>query len=113
MPTPPAEYLQQTYKKNAKFANEANTRAVEVSRDIAKEKTQYIEKIALAAGGTLALVVSFVWCTRRAIAAALVAAQLAVPSPLTSPTATRLPSARSKRIPHSGKPNSWSAPHSC
>jgi hypothetical protein len=35
-------------------------RAVQVSVDISKEKTQYFEKIALASAGTIALVVSFV-----------------------------------------------------
>ncbi len=43
-----------------KHATEANQRAVQVSVDIAKEKTQYFEKIALASAGTIALVVSFV-----------------------------------------------------
>ena len=37
-----------------------NQRAVQVSLDIGKEKTQFFEKIALASGGTIALVVSFV-----------------------------------------------------
>jgi len=47
-------------EQNAKFANEANQRDVDNSQEVAKEKTQYLEKIALAAGGTLAIVVSFV-----------------------------------------------------
>lgn len=37
-----------------------NERGVQVSLDIGKEKTQFFEKIALASGGTIALVVSFV-----------------------------------------------------
>ena len=44
----------------AQHAAEANQRAVQVSVDIGKEKTQYFEKIALACAGTIALVVSFV-----------------------------------------------------
>jgi hypothetical protein len=54
------EYLRRTYEQNAKFATEANLRSAQHSQEVIKEKTQYIEKIALAAGGTLALVVSFV-----------------------------------------------------
>lgn len=41
-------------------AHAANQRAVQASLYIAKEKTQYVEKIALANAGTIALVVSFV-----------------------------------------------------
>jgi len=43
-----------------KHARIVNQRAVEGSREIGKEKTQYFEKIALASAGTIALVVSFV-----------------------------------------------------
>lgn len=43
-----------------KHAHDMNQRAVDVFTDVAKEKTQYFEKIALASGGTIALVVSFV-----------------------------------------------------
>jgi hypothetical protein len=57
---PTAEYLRSCYERDRQFASEANQRAVQVSIDIGKEKTQYFEKIALAAGGTIALVVSFV-----------------------------------------------------
>jgi hypothetical protein len=44
----------------SKYARETNQRAAQVSIDIAQEKTQYFEKLALASGGTIALVVSFV-----------------------------------------------------
>ena len=44
----------------SKHATAANQRAVQVSVDIGKERAQYFEKIALASGGTIALVVSFV-----------------------------------------------------
>lgn len=57
---PTTEYLRACYERSKQFASEANLRAVQVSVDIGKEKTQYFEKIALAAGGTIALVVSFV-----------------------------------------------------
>lgn len=57
---PTTEYLRACYERDKQFASEANLRAVQVSVDIGKEKTQYFEKIALAAGGTIALVVSFV-----------------------------------------------------
>jgi hypothetical protein len=60
MPDPRTEYLRACYERDKKFASEANLRAVQISNDIGKEKTQYFEKIALAAGGTIALVVSFV-----------------------------------------------------
>jgi hypothetical protein len=43
-----------------KHATDMNQRCVQISAGIAQEKTQYFEKIALAAGGTIALVVSFV-----------------------------------------------------
>jgi hypothetical protein len=43
-----------------RHATDMNQRCVQISAEIAKEKTQYFEKIALAAGGTIALVVSFV-----------------------------------------------------
>jgi hypothetical protein len=41
-------------------ARNMNQRAVQVSMDVGKEKTQYFEKLSLGAGGTIALVVSFV-----------------------------------------------------
>jgi hypothetical protein len=60
-PLPPTtEYLRACYERDKQFASDANLRATQVSVDIGKEKTQYFEKIALAAGGTIALVVSFV-----------------------------------------------------
>jgi hypothetical protein len=43
-----------------KHSTETNQRATQATVDMAKEKTQYFEKIALASGGTIALVVSFV-----------------------------------------------------
>jgi len=43
-----------------KHAADMNERATQTTVDIAKEKTQYFEKIALASAGTIALVVSFV-----------------------------------------------------
>ena len=51
----------------AKHAREVNARAVQVSVDIGKEKTQYFEKIALACAGTIALVVSFVGSACRTV----------------------------------------------
>ncbi len=77
------EYLQACYERAKQFASEANLRAVQVSVDIGKQKTQYFEKIALAAGGTIALVVSFVgahtgklnppWLLRSALVALVLA----------------------------------------
>lgn len=77
------EYLRGRYERDKQFASEANLRAVQVSVDIGKEKTQYFEKIALAAGGTIALVVSFVgahagklnppWLLRSALVALVLA----------------------------------------
>jgi hypothetical protein len=67
----------------SKHAREMNQRAVQVSLDIGKEKTQYFEKIAIAAGGTIALIVSFVgahtgrlqppWLLRAALIALVLA----------------------------------------
>ena len=64
-------------------ARNMNQRAVQVSMDIGKEKTQYFEKLSLAAGGTIALVVSFVgshagrlqppWLLRSALVALVLA----------------------------------------
>src|SRR5882762_11702258 len=48
--TPTTEYLRACYEHDKQFASEANLRAVQVSVDIGKEKTQYFEKIALVAG---------------------------------------------------------------
>jgi hypothetical protein len=66
-----------------KNASAANQRAVQASLEIAKEKTQYFEKIALANAGTIALVVSFVgshsgklqppWLLRSALVALFLA----------------------------------------
>lgn len=53
------DILQGYYESACKFANEANLRTVQVQHDVAKEKTQYFEKIAITAGGTIAVVVSF------------------------------------------------------
>ncbi|HXR40224.1 MAG TPA: hypothetical protein VN776_14085 [Terracidiphilus sp.] len=72
----------QAHLDNAeKHAREMNEHAVEGSIEIGKEKTQYFEKIALASGGTIALVVSFVgshtgklqpwWLLRAALVALL------------------------------------------
>jgi hypothetical protein len=52
--------LSSLFESAVKRAQNANERAVQVSVDIGKEKTQYFEKIALACAGTIALVVSFV-----------------------------------------------------
>jgi len=52
--------LSSLFENAVKNAQGANQRAVQVSVDIGKEKTQYFEKIALACAGTIALVVSFV-----------------------------------------------------
>jgi len=67
----------------SKHATDTNRRAVEVRAEIAKEKTQYFEKIALASAGTIALVVSFVglhvgklsppWLLRSALIALVLA----------------------------------------
>jgi len=54
------DILRSYLENDNKFATEANLRAVQVQHEIAKEKTQYFEKIAITAGGTIALVVSFV-----------------------------------------------------
>jgi len=54
------ERLKTRLESAAKHATDMNLRAVQVSIEIGKEKTQYFEKLALAAGGTIALVVSFV-----------------------------------------------------
>jgi hypothetical protein len=48
------------YKRARDFAAEANLRAAEATSELAKERTQYFEKITLAAGTSIALVVSFV-----------------------------------------------------
>jgi hypothetical protein len=52
--------LSSLFDSAVKRAREVNARAVQVSVDIGKEKTQYFEKLALACAGTIALVVSFV-----------------------------------------------------
>jgi hypothetical protein len=52
--------LKTLFESAIKYAREMNARAVQVSVDIGKEKTQYFEKIALACAGTIALVVTFV-----------------------------------------------------
>jgi hypothetical protein len=57
---PDANELHERWKKANQYAREMNQRAIDGAIDVAKEKTQYFEKIALAAGGTIALVVSFV-----------------------------------------------------
>jgi hypothetical protein len=44
----------------SKHATDVNLRAVQVTSEISKEKTQYFEKLALASGATIALLVSFV-----------------------------------------------------
>jgi hypothetical protein len=78
-----ASRLQILYDNAVKSAREVNQRTVQATLDIAKEKTQYIEKIALANAGTIALVVSFVgshsgklqppWLLRLALVALFVA----------------------------------------
>jgi hypothetical protein len=62
MTVPPQieENLETRLKSAIKHANDMNQRGVDVYAEIAKEKTQYFEKIALASAGTIALVVSFV-----------------------------------------------------
>jgi len=52
--------LETLWRSASKHARNMNQLSVQISRDIAKEKTQYFEKIALASGATIALVVSFV-----------------------------------------------------
>jgi hypothetical protein len=54
------QFLIAGFETARKHAADMNERAVQVSLDIGKEKTQFFEKIALASGGTIALVVSFV-----------------------------------------------------
>lgn len=54
------EMLIRELESARKHAKNMNERAVQGSLDIGKEKTQFFEKIALASGGTIALVVSFV-----------------------------------------------------
>ncbi|MFZ0798887.1 MAG: hypothetical protein WCA13_16010 [Terriglobales bacterium] len=73
--------LSSLFDNAVKHAREVNARAVQVSVDIGREKTQYFEKIALACAGTIALVVSFVgshagrlqptWLLRSALVALL------------------------------------------
>ncbi len=58
--TPDPNELHERWKHADEFVSKMNQRAIEAALDVAKEKTQYLEKIALAAGGTIALVVSFV-----------------------------------------------------
>ncbi len=75
--------LMALFESAAKYAAKANQRAVQVSVEIGKEKTQYFEKIALACAGTIALVVSFVgshagrlqpgWLLRSALIALVLA----------------------------------------
>jgi hypothetical protein len=48
------------FEDASKHAQAANQCVFQASLDIAKEKTQYLEKIALANAGTIALVISFV-----------------------------------------------------
>jgi hypothetical protein len=61
IPDPVEQQRLEIRSNNAiKFANDMEMRALQASEDIAKEKTQYFEKIALANAGTIALVVSFV-----------------------------------------------------
>jgi hypothetical protein len=62
LPSPEIEELCLTSRLDTatKHATDMGERAVQVSVDISKEKTQYFEKIALASAGTIALVVSFV-----------------------------------------------------
>ena len=54
------QFLLNAFESARKHAQEMNERAAQVSLDIGKEKTQFFEKIALASGGTIALVVSFI-----------------------------------------------------
>jgi CHASE3 domain sensor protein len=75
--------IQSLFDHAQKHAAEMNRKAVEGSIEIGKEKTQYFEKIALASGGTIALVVSFVgshaekmhpgWLLRSALVSLLLA----------------------------------------
>jgi hypothetical protein len=79
------QFLSSAFESARKHAADMNQRAVQVSLDIGKDKTQFFEKIALASGGTIALVVSFVgshvgrlhpsWLLRSALVA-LVAAMV-------------------------------------
>ena len=59
-PTYEQQRLQTLFDSACKRAAAMNKRAVQISVDLGKEKTQYFEKIALACAGTIALVVSFV-----------------------------------------------------
>src|SRR5208282_3981725 len=61
-PSEPSERrrLNNLFQNAIKRANETEDRSTQASVDIAKEKTQYFEKIALANAATIALVVSFV-----------------------------------------------------
>jgi hypothetical protein len=60
VPPQTKKHLEGSWAAATKHANDMNQRAVEVYAEIAKEKTQYFEKIALGSAGTIALVVSFV-----------------------------------------------------
>jgi hypothetical protein len=61
LPDPPEQKrLSSLFDSAVRHAREVNARAVQVSVDIGKEKTQYFEKIALACAGTIALAVSFI-----------------------------------------------------
>jgi len=57
---PDMNELQRRFTNAAQYVTETNQRGLQAALDVAKEKTQYLEKIALAAGGTIALMVSFV-----------------------------------------------------
>jgi hypothetical protein len=59
-PVQQEQRLQARVERAAKYASDMNQRSVQVNVDIGKEKTQYFEKLALASGGTIALLVSFV-----------------------------------------------------
>lgn len=56
----PQDFLLKQLESARRQASDMNQRGVQVSVDIGKERMQFFEKIALAAGGTIALVVSFV-----------------------------------------------------
>ncbi|MHB8652453.1 MAG: hypothetical protein ACYDA9_01105 [Terriglobia bacterium] len=85
---PDQQGLKTLLESATKHATEVNQRAAQASLDIAKEKTQYFEKIALACAGTIALVVSFVgshagrlqpiWLLRSALAVLLLAMVVAM-----------------------------------
>jgi hypothetical protein len=51
--------LQQTFNDAVRSSADINKQAVQSSLDVAKEKTQYLEKVSIGCGATVALIVTF------------------------------------------------------